>query len=203
MPYVTKEALDVLIPSLVTCGGDVGMLYGLAKALAVSGEGELWNALPRPFNPQAEKSVLALEAEAQQGAVVPESVIRRYGLPKHFHEMQKEAEAKVPSVAGEIPAEIRAIAHTLLPVKDGVYTNEGRIITLKGLVPLGEQKGYLVAHLSGVFSSGCTKEEIERLLAEQASDMEFLIQADKVGTIDYTGTKLQEFTLRAKTALNL
>jgi hypothetical protein len=117
--------------------------------------------------------------------------------------MHQEAASGMASVAGEITADVRAIAHTLLPIKNGVYVNEGRMITLKGLVPLGPQSGNLVAHLAGVFSSGCTKEEIESLLAEQAKDTEFLALIDRVSTIDYSGTTLREVTARAGKFLNL
>jgi hypothetical protein len=204
MPVVTKKALKVLVPSLATCGGDVGMLFGVASTLADKESGELWEIVPKYLSPVAMKSLTCLTEEAIGGEITPESVIRRFGLPKHFHEMHKEAMAGMASVAGEIPADIRAIAHTLLPVsKDGIYANEGRIIAIKNLVPLGPQKGNLVAHLSGVFASGCTDAEIEKLLHEQALDTEFMVLADKVGIIDYGGTKLREVTERARKALDL
>lgn len=203
MAHLSKEAAIVLIPSLATCGGDVGMLFSVARAIKEHGEGELWEIVPEDLNPVARKSLEQLEKEAVGGVITPKSVIQRYGLSSHFHEMNRQAKAGMASVAGEIPADIRAIAHTLLPVRNGVYTNEGRTVTLRNLVPLGLQKGNLVAHLSGVFASDCSDREIEELLRKQANDPEFLAMADRVGVIDYKGTKLQEVTLRAKKILDL
>jgi hypothetical protein len=204
MVYLSKKAVSVLIPSLATCGGDVGMLFGTAMAIKQKGEGNLWEIIPEHLIPVARQSLEQLEKEAFGGILTAKSVVRRYGLPEHFHTMREQAtDKRIVSVAREIPIHSRAIAHTLLPVKNGVYANEGRIITLKGLVPLGPQKGNLVAHLSGVFASGCSDREIEELLHEQALDPDFLAMADRASIIDYEGTNLQQDTLRAKKALNL
>jgi hypothetical protein len=178
-------------------------MFVVAKAILGGEEGDLWKIIPEILAPVAEDSIRKLELEAVDGQIVPESVLRRYGLPSHFQEMNKEAQLGAMSVAREIPPEIRAVAHTLLPLTNGVYSNEGRIISFKGLVPLGPQEGNLVVHLGGVFSSGCTQGEIEKLLREQAEDSEFLQAADRVGILDYEGTQLQRATLRAKKVLGL
>lgn len=204
MSYLEKKEVQTLAAAFVTCGGRGGMLFESAKALLANPEGgEISEVIPEGARKLAQKSLTQLEAEAEEGQITANSILRRYGLPAHFHEMAREAASGCESVAGEISAEVRSIAHTLLPLTNGVYQNEGRIISFKGLVPLGEQKGNLVVHLAGVFACHCSKKEIEALLAEQAKDPEFLRLADKVGTLDYDSTVLQELTLRAKEELGL
>jgi hypothetical protein len=117
--------------------------------------------------------------------------------------MNAEAQQGMNSVAVEIPVEARAFFHTLLPVTDGRYRNAGVEVKIDGLVPLGPQEGELVAHLGGVFSSGCSKEQIKALLAEQALDQQFMTMARQVKGFDYRGTILAKATYRAKEKLGL
>lgn len=202
--YTAKTAAKkVLICALATCGGTAGVMYEIAKLINHPGSLELEELKKRVLHPAATSSLEELEREAIDGKILPESVIRRYGLPRHFEAMKEEAERDAPSVASEIPAEFRAIAHTLLPIRNGIYANEGRIISFRGLVPLGEQTGNLVVHLGGVFSARCSAAAITRLLDEQAQCPGFLEMADKVNVLDYEGTTLQALTKRAKQELGL
>lgn len=207
MPYLTQEAGKVLVPALATCGGVAGPLYRLALSIKEKGEGELTSLMPREVNPLSMASITKLYADLSRIAgnerVLSKHVLARFGHEEHFLAMKKEAELKLVSVADEIPAEYRAVAHTMLPIKNGVYANEGRIISFKGLVPLGAQKGNLVVHLGGVFSSCCSNRAIQNLLEVQANDPEFLKLADKVKVLDYEGTRLQRFTFAAKDELQL
>lgn len=203
MSYLIREASSVLIPSLSTCGGDLGPLFLVAQAIKKTSEGELREIIPKKLTPVAEQSILRLEKEAVGGKILPESVTRRYGLPPHFHEMNSQAQLGMDSVAREIPVDIRPVAHTLLPLRKGVYQNEGVKISFKSLVPLGPQEGILVAHLAGVFSCHCSVEMIEKLLQEQAKDTKFMEMASRVGKLDYGSTQLQRATVRAKEALGL
>lgn len=204
MSYLPEETSAVLVPSLATCGGDTGPLFQVARAITEKGKGELWVIVPELLHPLAQPSLKKLEAESRDGIITTESVLRRYGLPAHFHEMNDEANRGMASVAREIPPEIRAIAHTLLPLReDGTYVNEGRTIRFRGIVPLGAQDGVLVVHLAGVFACKCSKEAVRELLHEQASDPELMSMVDKVKTLDYEGTQLRKATLRAKEELGL
>lgn len=203
MPYLTKEASQVLVSSLATCGGNRGLLFPVAKAIAEKKEGSLREIVQEILHPVAQGSIERLEAEAKDGMIEPESVLRRYGMPKHFHEMNTEAQLGMKSVAREIPSEYRAVAHTLLPLKDGVYSNAGHSINFRGLVPLGPQAGIQVAHLAGIFSCGCSDAEVEALLEEQSRDEEFLKAVSSVALLDYSGTQLQAATKRAKEILGL
>lgn len=199
--YLDKKVAEVLIPSLATCGGNAGGMYEAAKAIKGAREGELESFMTSPL---ATLSLGRLAEEAKRNSLTTESVLFRYGHPKHFQEMNLEAKRGMLSVAEEIPAEIRAVAHTLLPLRpDGTYSNEGRIISFKGLVPLGPQEGILVAHLAGVFSCRCSKQAVEKLLHAQALDPEFMAMADKVKLLDYEGTRLQRATQAAKAELGL
>lgn len=202
----SKEALLDLVPALVTCGGDMGPLFAVARLLSdVKPENPmaLLGDVPGPLAMIAEASLAKVEREAENGVATQGSVLNRYGLPKHFHEMNEDAQLGMDSVAREIPAGIRAVAHTLLPIKDGVYANGDVTIRFKGLTPLGPQEGNLVVHLGGVFLSHCPRGELDCLLAEQAKDEEFMAMARKAGTIDYEGTQLQRATQRAKESLGL
>lgn len=207
MPYLNKYAVPGLVSSLATCGGDAFMLFDVAEAIQKHGEGELWRVVPTNLSPMAKNSLAELEAEVINGEITPLSVLRRFGSPKHFQAMNEQAKKGMRSIADNIPADIRPIAHTLLPVTpiEGgwVYANGGRYVTLKGLVPLGPQEGNLVVHLAGVFNSSCSRKEIEKLLQEQEENDEMMAMADRVGTIDYSGTNLQKVTIGAKEALNL
>lgn len=206
--FLSERAAKVLVPALITCGGVAGPLFASARAIQAHGQGELTEILPsevHPFSkPAVEKLIRDLTAGVKGGKISPEVVMRRFGLPKHFQEMKWEADQELPSVAREIPPQFRAVAHTLLPLRaDGAYANEGRIISFKGLVPLGSQDGVLVVHLSGVFSCRCSKKAVEALLAEQAQDPQFLAMADQVKELDYEGTQLQRVTKMAKAELGL
>jgi hypothetical protein len=201
--YLEKKASESLANALVTCGGVNGPFYLVARQIASSGGGELGFILKGELGIVADATISKLRYYAQNGHITPNSVLSRYGFPQHFHEMNEEAQKGMNSVAREVPAEYRAVAHTLLPIRNGVYSNEGRIISFKGLVPLGPQTGNLVAHLGGIFSSGCSDAEINALLAAQAEDVDFLKMADKVGTLDYDGTRLQRDTLAAKKEMRL
>ncbi len=203
MTLITSQALKVLVSSLATCGGDVGPMFIVATALNKSALENLEGMIPADLMPIAENSIQKLKEQGINGVITANSVLHRYGLPDHYRDMNEEAQLGVLSVAREIEPEIRAVAHTLLPLTNGIYQNEGRIISFEGLIPLGSQRGNLVAHLGGVFSSRCTKKEIEQLLFEQASDMEFMKAVDRVGTLNYEGTQLQRATKRAKEALGL
>lgn len=203
MTLITRPALKALVPSLATCGGDVGPMFAVALALNNQEPGILDNMVPKELLPVAEQSIQKLQEQSIKGVITARSVLHRYGLPDHYRDMNEEVQLGVLSVAREIDPEIRAVAHTLLPIVNGIYSNEGRIISFKGLVPLGPQVGNLVVHLGGVFSSGCTRAEIEAILWEQAQNTEFLRAADKVGELNYEGTQLQRATKRAKEALGL
>lgn len=203
MSTIGTVAKKVWIPALATCGGTASVVFEVAKLVSHPGSMELEEISRKNLHPMAIHSIEELEREALEGKILPESIIRRYGLPRHFQEISEEAKKGSPSVASEIPAEFRAIAHTLLPIRNGIYANEGRIISFRGLVPLGEQTGNLVVHLGGVFSSRCSEAAIHRLLQEQAECPEFLEMADKVSVLDYEGTTLQALTKRAKEELRL
>lgn len=206
MSIITEKAIELLVPSFATCGGDQGEMFWVARSIVGSSSSDLRTLIektPDILAPIREDAIKKLEKEAKNGTIGPASVLRRFGHPNHYWEMEDQANRGLDSVAREIPIEIRAVAHTLLPITNGVYSNEGRIISFRGLVPLGPQDGNLVVHLGGVFSSRCTQKEIEELLREQAKDIEFLKAADKVGELNYEGTQLQRATIRAKEALGL
>lgn len=204
MATIKPEVLSALVASLATCGGDRGPMLPVAKAIRGSAGGELREIVPDILHPLAENSITHLEREAIEGEILLDSVLFRYGSPAHFEEMKKEASNEsLVSVAAEISAEIRPLAHTLLPLKNGIYENRGKRLALKGLVPLGPQDGQLVAHLAGVFSLQSPKSSIQKLLVEQAECPELVTALDSVSTIDYEGTSLREATLRAKDILGL
>lgn len=203
MPYLTSGVSEILAASFATCGGDRGPLFLVAREIKGASGGELREIIPELLAPAAEHSVAKLEEEAVEGKIVPESVIRRYGLPPHFHEMNGQTQLGMDSVAREIPTDIRPVAHTLLPLHKGIYENEGVRISFKGLVSLGPQEGILVAHLAGRFSCRCSQEVVAGLLREQAKDVGFMEMASRVGTLDYGGTQLRAATRRAKALLGL
>ena len=203
MTHLEKGAATPLIASLATCGGVYGPQFRLALSLAESEGGNLEVILPRDVLKAYAETISSLSGSSDSSLITPGSVLSRFGSPKHFHDMNSEAQRGMDSVAREIDPSIRAVAHTLLPVHNSVYMNEGRVIRFKGLVPLGPRGRNMVVHLGGIFASCCSDSEIRELLAAQAEDMEFLKMADSIGTLDYEGTQLQKATQMAKKQLGI
>ncbi|MDD3480886.1 MAG: hypothetical protein PHW75_01515 [Patescibacteria group bacterium] len=202
---IDESARLPLTASFATCGGDGGPMFPAALAIA-AGKNSLLGAVPKELLPATKRSLGMLEKEAVQGKITSLSVLRRYGNPSHFRDMKEEAANKqLFSVAAEVPANLRPLLHTLLPVRNGRYENQGLVITLNGLVPLGPQKGLIVAHLAGSFSCYCQQEEIDDLLKAQTECPEFMemLKTHNGTTFDYEGTRLQAATKRAKHLLGL
>jgi hypothetical protein len=74
---LTREAIKVLVPALVTCGGDVGMLFGTAKALHGKEGGELADLAPKYLAPVASASLAELEKQAIGGSTFRRCIKRR------------------------------------------------------------------------------------------------------------------------------
>lgn len=186
-------ARELLAVSLASCGGPIGPFYQLAGKL--SGDDELSfkdEELIRTVLPTTSNSVTTI------------SIWKKFASIEHYQEMKEQAEMGLFSVAHEIPKEIRPLLHTFLPIDEkGTYTNKGRVLTLKGLVPLGPQRGQLVAHLGAVFSARLPKGQVEQFKQEQAEHVELLMNVDKLDEFDFTGLKLRALTEIAKEKLGL
>ena len=207
MAVIQKETLSVHVPALATCGWRMSQIRDLALALSKADEGEVWDIVPEGINPMERMTLCKLEAEATGGMITPESVVRRYALPAHTLDMDKDAHSGMPSTSFEIPVELRAVAHTGLYVVDGIYSNGKVSFPVKNLVPFGEQTGQIMAHLAGCFSTRCSKEFMKEICSAQAQDERFMAIARQVearGGLDYaTAPKLSAETKLAKEELGL
>lgn len=187
-----KGAKELLIAALASCGGPIGPFYGYAKKLA---NGESLS--------DKETKALQLLLNLTDFRVSVQTIWQKFGSVAHFQEMKDAAESNCTSVADEIPKALRPLLHTFLPLNEGVYENEGYSVVLDGLVQLGEIKGITVAHLSSVFASGLTDEQIAAVKKVQAADVEFMAALQRASRFDYHGLKLRAFTEYAKDQLGL
>lgn len=181
-----NDGRDVFVPAILTCGGIVGMFYPYISHVQRIMEGQSF-ADVLPSQAMVLPPVVKMEhvAEETGGMISAWTVLQRFGLPAHFQDMAREVSEGLDSVAKEIPTELRAVAHTLLPLEDGFYRNEDVEIRIENLVEIGPQDGNLVAHLAGCFASLCGDEEIAQLKKAQARDADFMSAARKMHLIDY------------------
>ena len=207
MARLTDTARDVLIPGIAACGWDHGMMRPVVLELAKAGEGELRELISPPLVSVADTVFTRIEVESEGGRIRAESVIRWLALHGHTEEMNGQAQLGLDSVALEIPPGYRALAHTGLPIRDGIYDNGQVSFPVLGLVRLGSQEGELFAHLSAVFTSYCSRQFMDEILALQAVDPLFMRMAREVeanGGLDYRkAPHLRAATLRAKEELGI
>ncbi len=212
---ITKGGRYGLVHLLPTCGGtDNIVMVKAAEYLKCNTSEDFVDALG-PFGrclteKEAELPVrelrpieeIAETAKQTTGKVDLASVILHFSGAEHFRKFQT-----VPTIVGrEIPEELRAFAHTLLPltVVGGRYYYDNGVanVEIRGLVQFGPSNGSPYAHLAGLVwlpDGGLSA----RVLAAQAACG---IPENVVGVtlLDYNKTpRLQKATVAAKEALGL
>jgi hypothetical protein len=204
---ITNEALAVLVPALGTCGYKDSSIHKLAMLLSTATEGRLEDIVGDSLNAMEAMTLEKLDAESVSGLITPEAVFSRYALPNHTRDMDMAAKPDIPSTSFEIPEEIRAVAHTALWLRDGIYDNGKVSFPVKGTIPLGKQDGNLFVHLAGCIASGCTTEFLEGVTRKQSENELFMRQARiiaSMGGLDYENAPvLRRNTLQAKKELGL
>lgn len=130
-----------------SCGGRMTMMSEVARRLVNS---ESAKEVFATFCEIPAVAELLRTCEKVNGVVDTEGVVRHFSSVNHFEKIEREG----TSIASELPKEVRAFAHTLLPVTivGGKYLVEhGDSITeLKGLVPIGKPDGVPYAHLAAL-----------------------------------------------------
>jgi hypothetical protein len=204
---ITNKALAVLVPALGTCGYRASSIHRLALTLSTATEGELESLVGSDLNAMENMTIGKLMAESREGVVTPESVVSRYALPAHTRDMDFAAKPGMPSTSSEIPGDIRAVAHTAMWIRDGVYDNGKVSFPVRGLVPLGDQSGNLIAHLAGSINSQCSEVFLAEISKLQSEDELFMREAKLIaacGGLDYaTAPELTKNTREAKRELGL
>jgi len=214
---MTNGGKVALVRVLPTCGGTQNLPMLKAAELLYSSESEDFYEALGPLGVALRATSEQVQSPGQElrpleeiidtarkttGKVDLESVIRHFSGTEHTLKFDN-----VPTiVARELPEELRAFAHTLLPLTmvDGryYYDNGPANVEIKGLVTIGPCQGTPYAHLAGVV---CFEDDglSVNVLAEQLVSG-LVTRVKNVTVLDYSqAPKLQQSTREAKQTLGM
>jgi len=200
---MTAGGKDALVRILPGCGGTLGVMWLLAQRIRDSGSMDLREILGSELDHPDNAALIELlsTCEKVNGLIDIDGVITHFASYKHLHKFDEVQ----TTVAAELPREVQAVAHTLLPLTllagQYAYENGDVSMPISGLTQFGPTKGTPYAHLASLIwleDGGLSAKILERQAVGGVLD-----RAAQVEELDYhQAPKLMAATAKANEMLN-